>query len=41
VGPCHHGMAHPRVAVRGSGLKIWKLASNTFNKQLRRADKGR
>jgi hypothetical protein len=30
---CHHGMAHPRVADRGDGLQIWRVAVNILNKQ--------
>jgi hypothetical protein len=39
VGPCHHGMARPRVAGGGNGLQIWKVAVNRVNKQSRVADK--
>jgi hypothetical protein len=38
--PCHHGMACPRVADRGDGLQIWRVAANILNKQSRTADKG-
>jgi hypothetical protein len=37
---CHHGMARPRVADRGDGLQIWRVAANMLNKQSRTADKG-
>jgi hypothetical protein len=37
---CHHGMARPRVADKGDGLQIWRVAANTLNKQLRTADCG-
>jgi hypothetical protein len=30
---CHHGMARPRVADRGDGPQIWKVAANMLNKQ--------
>jgi len=33
-------MARPRVAVGGDSPWIWRVAENTFNKQLRTADKG-
>jgi hypothetical protein len=36
----HHGMARPRVADRGDGLQIWKVAANMLNKQSRTADSG-
>jgi hypothetical protein len=39
VSPCHHGMAHPRVANGRDGLQMWMLAANVLNKQLRLADK--
>jgi hypothetical protein len=35
---CHHGMARPRVADRGDGLQIWRVAANILNKQSRTAD---
>jgi hypothetical protein len=38
---CHHGMARPRVADRGDGLQIWRVAANILNKQSRTADSGR
>jgi hypothetical protein len=38
---CHHGMARPRVADRGGGLQIWKVAANILNKQSRTADSKR
>jgi hypothetical protein len=37
---CHHGMVRPRVADRGDGLQIWRVAANIFNKQSRTADRG-
>jgi hypothetical protein len=37
---CHHGMARPRVADRGYGLQIWRVAVNILNKQSRTADSG-
>jgi hypothetical protein len=37
---CHHGMARPRVADRGYGLQIWRVAANILNKQSRTADSG-
>jgi hypothetical protein len=37
---CHHGMARPRVAGRGDGLQIWRVAANILNKQSRTADSG-
>jgi hypothetical protein len=37
---CHHGMARPRVAHRGDGLQIWRVAANILNKQSRTADSG-
>jgi hypothetical protein len=37
---CHHSMARPRVADRGDGLQIWRVAANIFNKQSRTADSG-
>jgi len=36
VGPCHHGMALPRVADVGDGVQIWRVAvkqSRTANKE--------
>jgi hypothetical protein len=33
-------MAHPQVAVGGSGLQIWKLAVNKLNKLSRIAEEG-
>jgi hypothetical protein len=35
VGPSHHGLARPRVANRGGGIQVWKLAVNISNKQSR------
>jgi hypothetical protein len=37
---CHHGMARPRVAVRGDGLQIWRVAASILNKQSRTDDSG-
>jgi hypothetical protein len=37
---CHHTMARPRVADRGYGLQIWRVAVNILNKQSRTADSG-
>jgi hypothetical protein len=37
---CHHGMTCPRVADRGYGLQIWRVAANILNKQSRPADSG-
>jgi hypothetical protein len=37
---CHHGMARPRVAVRGDGLQIWRVAANILNKQSWTANSG-
>jgi hypothetical protein len=37
---CHHGMARPRVADRGDGLQIWRVAANILNKQSGTADMG-
>jgi hypothetical protein len=37
---CHHGMARPRVADRGDGLQIWRVAANILNKQCQTADRG-
>jgi hypothetical protein len=37
---CHHGMARPRVADRGYGLQVWRVAANILNKQSRTADSG-
>jgi hypothetical protein len=37
---CHHGMARPRVADRGDGLQIWRVAAIILNKQSRTADSG-
>jgi hypothetical protein len=37
---CHHGMARPRIADRGDGLQIWRVAVNILNKQPRTADSG-
>jgi hypothetical protein len=37
---CHHGMVRPRVADRGDGLHIWRVAANMLNKQLRTANSG-
>jgi nitrous oxidase accessory protein NosD len=35
-----NGMARPRVADRGDGLQIWRVAANILNKQSRTADSG-
>jgi hypothetical protein len=37
---CHHGMARPRVADRGDGLQILRVAANMLNKHSRTADSG-
>jgi hypothetical protein len=37
---CHPSMACPRVADRGDGLQIWRVAANILNKQSRTADSG-
>jgi hypothetical protein len=37
---CHHSMVRPRVADRGDGLQIWRVAVNMLNKQSRTADSG-
>jgi hypothetical protein len=37
---CHHKMASPRVADRGDGLQIWRVAANILNKQSSTADSG-
>jgi hypothetical protein len=39
--PCHHGMARPRIANRGDGLQIWRVAANILNKQSRTANSER
>jgi hypothetical protein len=36
----HHSMARPRVADRGYGLQIWRVAANILNKKSRTADSG-
>jgi hypothetical protein len=36
--PCHHGMARSRVADRGDGLQIWRVAAIILNKQSQTAD---
>jgi hypothetical protein len=33
-------MARPRVADRGDGLQIWRVAANMLNKESRTADSG-
>jgi hypothetical protein len=38
--PSHRGMACSRVADGGDGLRIWRVAANTLNKQSRTAEKG-
>jgi hypothetical protein len=35
VGPCHHGMAIPRVEDGGDGIQTRRAAVNVFNKQSR------
>jgi hypothetical protein len=40
VGPCHHGIAPPRVAIGRYGRQIWRVVTNILNKQSRTADKG-
>jgi hypothetical protein len=40
AGPCHHGMARPRVSVGGDGFQIWRVSENILNKQSQTADKG-
>jgi hypothetical protein len=37
---CHRSMARPRVADRGDGLQIWRVAADILNKQSRTADSG-
>jgi hypothetical protein len=37
---CYNGMARPRVADRGDGLQIWRVAANILNKQSCTADSG-
>jgi len=32
-GPCHNGMARPRVADGGDDLQIWRVAANKLNKE--------
>jgi hypothetical protein len=39
-GSCHHGTARPRVADRGDGLQIWRVAANILNKQSLTANSG-
>ena len=39
VGPCHHGMARPQVAVGGTACDM-KGTANKLNKQSWTADKG-
>jgi hypothetical protein len=29
--PCHHGMAHPKVADGGDALQFWRVAVNILN----------
>ena len=38
MGPCHHGMARPRVVDRGTASDMG-VAANKLNKQSRTADK--
>jgi hypothetical protein len=33
-----HGTSRPRVADRGEGIQIWRVAANILNKQSRTAD---
>jgi len=40
VGPCRYDMVSPRVVDVGYGLRMCKVAENTFNKQPQTADKG-
>jgi len=40
MGPCRHGIARSVVADGGDGLKMWRVAANILNKQLRAAYKG-
>jgi len=40
VDPCHRGMARPRIAGGGDGLRMLKIAANTLNKQSWTTDKG-
>jgi hypothetical protein len=35
----HHAMVRPRVADGGDGLKIWRVATRTLNKQPKTVDK--
>jgi hypothetical protein len=37
---CHHGMARIRVAEKGDGLQICRVAENILSKQSRTADSG-
>jgi hypothetical protein len=37
---CHHGMVRPRVADKGDGLQILRVAANMLNKQSRTAECG-
>jgi hypothetical protein len=37
--PCHHDMAHPKVADGGDALQLCTVAVNILNKQSRTADK--
>jgi hypothetical protein len=36
----HHATARPRIADRGDGLQIWRVATIILNKQSRTADSG-
>jgi hypothetical protein len=38
--PCHYSMARTRVADRGNGLQLWRVAANTLNKQPWETEKG-
>jgi hypothetical protein len=37
---CSYNHCHPRVADRGDGLQIWRVAANILNKQSRTAESG-
>jgi hypothetical protein len=39
VGPCQHGLAHPRVGDGEDDFQILRVATNILNKQLRTAEK--
>jgi hypothetical protein len=38
--PCHHSVAHPRVADGRDDLQLWRLAANILNKQPRTNARG-